>query len=368
MKKLLTICLILTTLLASFSLVPTAEDAPAADPLAENLIIHYDFEGDDIETQLKDKATGGSSSDDLAYNGSVDNRANDISISNGVMHYKGTAGMIADFRGEDGTTTGADLPNATTNEFTFYLSFKVYGDGQSKGGFRDLFNVYELSSTNSISARKIRLYFGNCNANETKDLSFVCPDTAADNGSKTMKMTTLPYGTVAAPSTDFTHIAVTTKYNTSTSQWDYVGYLSVNGGKTYYAVMEFSAANPADYMATANAICLGNRNQNASVAVEYDFDDFRVYNKALTDAELAAINFPVTEDDKNEEPSEENNTTKAPETTKVPESTTAPADDATTTDASAEEKGGCGSTVVLGFSTVAVIAAGAWITIKKKED
>ena len=58
MKKLLTICLILTTLLASFSLVPAAEDAPAADPLAENLIIHYDFEGDDIETQLKDKATG----------------------------------------------------------------------------------------------------------------------------------------------------------------------------------------------------------------------------------------------------------------------------------------------------------------------
>ena len=367
MKKLLTICLILTTLLASFSLVPTAEDAPAADPLAENLIIHYDFEGDDIETQLKDKATGGSSSDDLAYNGSADNRANDISISNGVLHYKGTAGMIADFRGEDGTTTGADLPNATTNEFTFYMSFKVYGDGASKGGFRDLFNVYTLSSTNGISARKIRLYFGNCNANETKDLSFVCPDTATDGGSKTMKMTTLPYGTATAPSADFTHIAVTTKYNESTSKWDYVGYLSVNGGKTYYAVMEFSAANPTDYMATANAICLGNRNVNTNVAVEYDYDDFRVYNKALTDAQLTAINFPVTEDDKTDNSSEENTTTKAPDTTKVPDTTTAPTDGAITT-APTEEKSGCGSTVVLGFSTVAVIAAGAWITIKKKED
>ena len=88
MKKMTLICLIALALIAGLLPVSAAEQ-PAAS-LDENLIIHYDFEGDDIETQLSDKAPAGSSKDDItAY------KAEDVSIADGVAHLKGVDGLVA---------------------------------------------------------------------------------------------------------------------------------------------------------------------------------------------------------------------------------------------------------------------------------
>ena len=374
MKKLAIICLLLCTLISTCLVAPASADAPA-NALDSHLIIHYDFEGEDIETQLKDKATAGASSDDLAYNGSDENRAKDLKIENGIAHTKGFAGLIADFRDENGSTTGADLPNNTTGEYTFYFDFKVYGDGKSMGGFRDFFNVYELGASGGITQRWIRLYFGNCSANGTKDLSFVSPGT----GGTAQTVTTVP-----AVNGSFIQVAVTMKWDASTSKWNYKGYMSMDEGQTYFLVMEYSANNAENYLTAANALCLGNRSQNVNVAVEYDYDDVRVYNKALTADELVSINYtapttteapvttdaPTTEAPKTDTPTDA--ATKAPETpTEAPETPTeAPSTNGQTPKGNTDDaaKSGCGASVVLGTSALAMILAGAWTALKKKED
>lgn len=363
MKRVAMLCLILCTLISTCLIVPTAA-ADSATSLDSHMIIHYDFEGATIEEQLKDKATAGSSSDNLVYNGTDAERAEKLSIANGVAHLKGFAGLMADFRDANKSTAGADLPNNTTGEYTYYFDFKVYGDGASKGGFRDFFNLYEFGTSGGIAQRWIRLYFGNCSANGTKDLSFVSPGT----GGTAKVLTTIP-----AIDGNFVQIAVTMKWDATTSKWNYKGYMSMDQGQNYYMVMEYSADNAENYLAAAHALCLGNRSQNANVAVEYDYDDVRVYNKALTAEELVSIKNPAAEETTTEEVTTESATTENTDTTTeeaTTEASTTENGDTTSTNADADndKKSGCSSSVVLGATTMIAFVAGACLVMKKKKD
>lgn len=359
MKKMTLICLIALALIAGLLPVSAAEQ-PAAS-LDENLIIHYDFEGDDIETQLSDKAPAGSSKDDItAY------KAEDVSIADGVAHLKGVDGLVAEFDKADanGNAANTDLPSNDSGEFTFYYSFKLYGDGLTMGGFRDFFRVSETGSSHLL-----RFYSGNCNtANKTKDYFFTSGALAAQ------VVATLPY-----EGGDWVHFAITMQYDETAKEWDYMCYLSIDGGHTYLTVMEASCAdNAEDYMSTATMISLGNRNVKG--ATEFDIDDVRVYNKVLTDDDLVAINYP-DEVGGGEETTGGNDTDETPgddETGKTPgdDETDEPKeteDEAQTpsgseTDASGGDDGGCASSLALSASSLLLIVGGAWLAMKTKKN
>ncbi len=360
MKRFLSVCMMICVLL-SVAIVPTFA-AEAADPLAENLIVHYDFEGANIDEQLSDKATGGQSKENI--NGYNYTATDELTVSNGIAHIKsvtnpeGSAnpytsnGFAANFDKDaktDVTKSGADFVQNTSGEYTFYIDFGVKGDGLTKGGFRDCFRV---SVTNSNHL--LRFYAGNCNTStKTKDFVLVSSALTAQNAA------TLPYETAA-----FYQFAVTMKWNETSSKWDYKGYLSVDDGQTYLLVVEASAENAKDYMSAATMLTFGNKNVKG--AVEYDFDDIRVYNKALTPEELVAINYAPEQE--TEAPTEEP-TTPQEEATAAPENNTTAATEAkteTTGSDKTEEEAGCGAAVT-GVFAIGLIALSAVTVLKKKK-
>ncbi len=249
----------------------------------ENLIVHYDFEGIDLATQLSDKAPAGTSKENInVYNTTA---KDELTVTDGVAHIKSIAnpsggtnspyysnGFTAQFHENaltDPSKSGADIVQNTTGEYTFYINFNVKGDGLTTGGFRDCFRVSETNSSHLI-----RFYAGNCNTtNKTKTFTFASSALAGKEN------TTLPY-----EGTSFFRYAVTMKWNETTSQWDYKAYLSKDNGKNYTSVMEASAANAEDYLTTATMLTFGSKNVKG--AVEYYFDDIRIYNKALSVDEL----------------------------------------------------------------------------------
>ncbi len=365
--------------------------ASADASLAENLIIHYDFEGDTLEEQLSDKATGGVSKENInVYNTSTEPT---LTITDGVAHIKSldnpkaatdenvkknspyiSDGFVTKFYQapaepdpdaepvDPATASGADFINNQTGEYTFYLDFRVVGDGLTLGGYRDCFRVSQNSSTHLL-----RFFSGNCNTStETKDYTVV----SSQLGNQSVL--TLPYAVES-----FYQFAITMKYDESTSKWNYEGYFSADGGQTYLLVMEASAENAKDYLSAATMLSFGNRNVKG--ATEYYYDDFRVYNKALTDAELVSIKYPDgisgEGDNENETGENESNTTPSENVTVAPtdETTGTPADDngtkaETETNGNTNEGAGCASSLSVGaFALTSMLLAGVCM-IKKKKD
>lgn len=381
MKKV--VFLIICCLLLNVSLV-FAPMADESDSLDNRLIIHYDFEGSTLEEQLSDKATAGKSNDALnTYN------EDDLSVSNGVAHIKGTDGLLIKFAEEPEadpdatdvdpldpetddestdaepfdpeTAAGADFINNATGEYTFYFSMAVIGDGLTKGGFRDFFTIYgETAAT-----RYLRIYGGNCNlTNQTKDYTFTTGSLAAT------KLATFQYSEIGSNEEQFSNFAITMKYNATTEKWDYNGYLSIDGGVTYYLVLEASAANPANYLSDAKMFGFGNRNVNGKT--EYKIDDFRLYDKALSAAELASLNATNQTPDPADESAETSTNTQPatnqPTTTENKPAATEPLTTESAESDATDKKKGCSSSIAFGAIPCALLAVGACLLTKKKKE
>ena len=374
MKKFFVTALIFCILAGVLATLVSAEDAELS--LDDFMIVHYDFEGDDFDTQLADKADAGKSQENINTYNTVEGY-DDLTVENGVAHIKShenpaaatggfpyvSNGFTCKFKTyEDGaetsdTDTGADIIKNTTGEYTYYISFRVVGDGLTAGGFRDLFRLSETPSSHLF-----RVYSGNCNlTNHTKDYSFVSGALSA------VTVATLPYN-----GDTFVHFAVTMSYDEAAQKWNYNAYLSVDEGKTYYLVLETSAANPKDYYSSATMLSFGNFNVNG--CPEYYIDDFRVYNRALTDKELVSINYEMPEDGGDSGDTQEEETTDPSSTTKAPTGTSQPDDDTNSdsdtpesTATGDEPKKGCASSVSGILFGWVISAASLGLVSKKKK-
>ena len=363
MKK--TILFLLTLCLLLGAAIPAFADAPAADSLDSHLILHYDFEGETLNEQLSDKAPAGKSNDKVTIYNTVEGYA-DLTVADGIAHIQShpnpdttqtnipyiSNGFVTSLSGETETAGGADIVNNQTGEFTFWANFRVKGDGLTKGGFRDFFRLSETTSSHLF-----RIYTGNCNTeNKTKEYFFVSGALSAK------KIATLPYESDA-----FVHLAVTMAYNEKTSKWDYKGYLSMDEGQSFLLVMEDSADNAKDFYAKATQLSFGNRNVKGFT--EYDFDDFRVYDKALTADELASVNRreePTTEEPSTEAPTTEAPTGKAPTTPAASEDHESKPGDSETAPAGSNDKG-CASAIGAGVLCPLLLALGVCGIARKKK-
>ena len=112
---LLTILLLLPTLVFSaFAADPTPRD------INEYLTIHYDFKGNDTRTQFADKATAGSSKDNLAFDGTTATALNYYSISNGVITTTGAYDVVP-----VASANSADLLESNVGSGTWFIRCKA---------------------------------------------------------------------------------------------------------------------------------------------------------------------------------------------------------------------------------------------------
>ncbi len=281
MKKILSfgLCLLM---LAGCIILPAEAAENVYPTLDDALIVHYDFEGETLEEQLSDKATGGNSKENITtYN----SKPGQFEVKNGLGITKSVPtneaesypyysnGITANFdaaAASDATKSGADIVQGITTEYTVYVDFMVIGDGLTKGGTRDMFRISKASNSHPL-----RVNFTNQSGTQKK----VYLQTAI-LGQKEMT----PVECSSQNTEHFYMIAVSAKWNAQSSKWEYKGYLSADDGATYTEVYSAEAADAEKIFAEATMLSLGNYNVNG--APEFRFDDVRVYNKALSAEQL----------------------------------------------------------------------------------
>ncbi len=237
--------------------------------LDDSLIIHYDFEGSTAKEQLSDKALAGNCLDDLLYQS--DKGENDSSVTYGVAHLASTNGSAIERRRQNsGFSTDVET---LTDGMTVYLKMKI--SGTTTGGISDIMdigNVMRLYVTGTTPALKVRFTSDAYNA-VTHEITI---------GSITKD--------------EYFYVAITTSYNSAAQQLTAKTYLSEDGltygtsvQKTFEKVANFYAAAAADWKGIRFGLpChFGDR---TVIGTEFDFDDVRVYNRALGATELAEIN------------------------------------------------------------------------------
>lgn len=269
MKK--RVSLFLIAILLFCLCIPTGADVTSTDSLNDHLITHYDFEGKTLGEKYSDKAPAGKSKD------AINRYDNSLTTANGIAHIEGATGFSAKFKTTANPDAGEDILNSENSAFTYLTTVRIIGDNLTKGGFSDMFR---LSETNA--KHLFRFYGYTCNTT-AKTMQYCFTSGALSE----QKVVALPYESDA-----FIRIAITMEYSKTAGEWNYRIYLSEDDGQSFRSVLNVSAANSADYYQTATELSFGNRNAQRSNA--YDFDDFRIYNKALTADELAFVSQDVT--------------------------------------------------------------------------
>lgn len=243
----------------------TTVPAPTRD-ISQYLITHWDFKGSSLTEQLSDKATKGASRDDLVLMGNVkvENGRATVSSEPGAYLY---------------AVNQSDLNSFA--ELTCFLKFKATGtatgfaDFISKSG-RDFFRAF-INDTKSLESK----YFIDCRykSNISTSWSFQNPQTF-DAGQEVF-------------------IALTARLDTQAQKVYLTAYKSFDG-QTYekgperaYDETDAAIGAKTDISADpmAGALIIGKHigNITKDMGITYDFDDIRIYNRALTLEEIASI-------------------------------------------------------------------------------
>lgn len=365
LKKYLSLAMVMIFAIASIAAIPTTA-ADAVDPLDANLVIHYDFEGADILEAVKDKATAGANKDDIApIAGTINFSGLNVDNVNGtITHTSSAAGIRAD-RSADTDTVGG--------EYTCFVRTKL-----SRGDEQQYFFIVEMRTFGSASIRPFAIQYDT----KTQELCVCISEESTPNVAQNLRF---PYA-YDYTSGEYINIAVVVNKAEVEGQQVYQATLNVAKGLPKTAAdwtalgtktIGAGIAQPTD----ANKLnLLSNGSTGCALGVTYD--DFRIYNKALTLDEIATIvpngsfdgqlkekpaDTENTPADTDNTPADTGNT--PADTNETPADTNGAADTGANDTAAdtAEEKGGCGSTVATG--AVAVIAlAGTMIVSKKKKD
>ena len=380
MKKLLTsltLCLLLMGVM--LPLGAAAETPEEVTGIDQNLVIHYDFEGETLEEQLSDKAPAGVSKENLSlFSTNDENTGAPLTyISDGVAHIDHALNnyLYVPFDAEN--NIGTDVLNcAEPGEMTIFTAVRVIGSPQAWATFVDFNNVVRMylcgsaGNTAIFSTLGIR---GTTTMNDNANVDFA------------MKNADIYH------ETDVVYIAVTYQYDASAKKLVGAAYLSFDYGETYTETLGLFE-EVEEFITQCGHICFGktragNQFKRTDHGSSYDFYDFRVYNTALTPDEIKSIrtgdepeDLPDLEpgDDSSEdetsgagdEPTREPGTTEGGTPTREPSPTDDSSNSDTGSDASDPSDGGDGCASMLSFgglSAMALIAIGALGLVRKKD-
>lgn len=336
----------------------------------ENLVVHYDFNGETPEEQLADKAPAGKSKENLTLY-STDDPSTGLPLSyikDGVAHIDHALLNYLSVKFDAENNIGTDvLDCAGDGEMTIFTAVSVHGAPQAWATFLDFNNVSRMIIKGSKDNKAIFSTLcirGTTTMNNNANVDF--PMKNAD----------------IYHDTDTVYIAVTYQYDQTTKKLVGAVRLSFDYGKTYTETNALFE-NVEEFISQSGHICFGktfagNQYKKVDHGSSYDFYDFRVYNKALTADEVKTIRTghepkeeetstaPVTEP---ETPTAGQPTAEAPTAPENP-TTNAPSggESSTTGTPAPEKKSGCASSVSLGgLSLILTVMLGAGI-IKKKKD
>ena len=333
------------------SLLSVAAFADDTDENSANLIVHYDFEGDTLEEQLRDKATGGTTSENLTLF-STKNGANDLTyVSGGVAHIAKEADNYLSCVFD--SDMGGDIIN-TASEMTVILKFKLSGSPTS---FVDIIDVNKVTRCFSLNAK------GNpsvaIEARATSDMY-----RSTDHHHK------IKDGTVYL-GVDNVTLALTLKHDADNGSLEYTSYVSYDDGANYATNSTIwtgidSLFSESGYISFGKSIGASTLSQDRGGII--DLDDVKIYNKALvfeSDPTATSATNQGGASNNNNTPS---NTTAAKTTAAADDGadeTAAPADETTVAE---EEKSGCASSITFGgaMAIVSVVAASGTVITKRK--
>ena len=380
MKKTIYATLLSVMLLASCIAAALPASAAAdrtSNELAKHLVTYWNFEGDNLETALSDKAPFGESDDTLTVLGDL------VKIEDGVAYIPHDAqnALYADDSVDLSGVTADTVEDTKVIETTIFFRVKIDGTGTGmppyvyrKGLYRICGGAYVDGGTMADIGVRVRE-----DARVGRAYSVMEYDVWKYVG-VTMKInqTTLTSEMSIAlfDDSDIDSFVSVFEINDKVAEAEMQKYVAalINGEKTVLG-------KPADYV---------------DLGENFWFDDVRIYNTAMTDGELAVIAKEIDKDysnidfDEPEDPtpsesdttdeqepptpsdSDEEETTKQPETSgsdepqesagsDEPEQTTAPG-------GNGSGEGGCSSMLAAPAGIVAVAIVAGCAVRKRRED
>lgn len=288
MKKKIALLLAVFFVLTVASIPVTA--ATSRD-INEYLTIHYDFEGNDTKTQFADKATAGSSKDNLAFDGTTSTALNYYSISNGVITTTGAYDVVP-----VASANFADLLESNVGSGTWFIRCKA----TAATPLIDFRHCAQQSTLN-------RVFYLALN-----DAGNIVIEAKSGATGATHVQTALTYFTYDYGSAPWLNLAAVRKLVDGT-YWYYLYVstgdsplepLTTNG--SWQVRFSFNATEESG-LASAENINMALFNQaftNWKTIPGVSIDDVRYYNTDLTTAELATVVGSIIDSSGSETPSE----------------------------------------------------------------
>ena len=357
MKKILCLALTLMFVLSAFSAITV--NAEGASDLDSALKLHWDFEGDTLEEQLSNKAVA----DDIKNYLDLGTAGNDASkIEDGVAVIGSAGSEFLEFAMDPITGKGQDFLSTVTTGYTLYVKFKVTGTAKNPphsaffvvgpDGTADT-DHYTVRSRFFMDAGGVASFRYDTNLNG-EDRSFPTSMRVMDDM--------------------YVHVAVVIEKDAegyykgtcyfSTDDWN-EKYMKISDitdipirEKPLHALSKFYFGGGSDVDTYLDESNPGVRDKGKT----YYYDDIRIYNRALTQAEVTTINYVKADDVVIDDEFLLPDDYVAPpqgETTATKVETTAAAE----TEA---ESSGCGS-MVMGMVFVPMAAAVGCATLARKK-
>ena len=252
-KRLFCFCLALVFMLGLLSVFSAVAEGSTSAETDSNLVVHYDFLGDTIEEQLRDKAPAGSTEDNLSFG----NAGNLSRIENGVAYLHEAAGNYLHL-----TQASTDLTGAAS--MTFVTRFRF--DGNTPSNLVDMVMMPNFLRWSII-------------ANGTLSATFYSGSVGIGLGG----------GTVYTPG-QWIDMALTVTYDAEAQTVTASRYVSVDGWRNYVPTTTTKTGCTVNPFSAIGSMTLGKNSpsigdRGRSVA----FDDFRIYNTVLDIEQIRTI-------------------------------------------------------------------------------
>ncbi len=260
------LCLMLSAmmLIACFVITPSAEltGNEKNSTINGNLTAHWDFEGDTLEEQLKDKAPAGSSDDDLVAQTSG---ADSITVADGIASIKPDAGTALWLNMSSGSS---DV--RMTENTTLFIKFRFSGTNSGHADILQMEGLYRI--------------FRHANG----DLRVIL-DSVKDSSGTAI---TLISPQQISPDQDI-YFALVSNANTTAKTFKATMYFSTDG--VNYTKTEFSYENMTLSFgggrgtAKTHGMYIGNHRLKKDPGLDYQYDDIRIYNRSFSAQEVSQI-------------------------------------------------------------------------------
>lgn len=286
MKKLLSAVLAGLMLLSVMASIPvTATAQTTAEALADNLLIHYDFEGDTAEEALKDKANGAANKkqNDLTVYSNGSGTIDSFTFENGIVTSNSADALLVSKHTSGGTD---DMWVNTTESVTWFVRYCVNSDYNFTAG--DAY-VFEMGHTPSdYTLRRNSMYLDLRKATGATRWSGWNVDCPKNSEFYYNDITTNLWKNFS-----WVNVAITRTYNATTNQYDFV--LKAYNDDLVQIAMDTHSDEVLATNACPELSFFGYYSENRAVSAAnlansfangLSIDDFRLYNVALSDAQV----------------------------------------------------------------------------------